>query len=39
MKRASMIAGGALVGAAAVMVIPQPGKPQQQMTERNLTKP
>jgi len=29
MKRASMIAGGALVGAAAVMVIPQPGKPQQ----------
>jgi uncharacterized protein with FMN-binding domain len=29
MNRASMVAGGTLVGAAAVMVIPQPGKPQQ----------
>jgi len=29
MRRASMVAGGALIGAAAVAVIPQPSKPQQ----------
>lgn len=29
MKRSSMVAGGTLLGAAAVMVMPQPGKPQQ----------